>query len=122
MSARAQARQSETMCERAMAALADAKGADCVCLPVYRLTDVTDYMIICSGTSERHMRTLTDRLLEWMRDSGWPAYGVEGDTAREWILVDFVDLVVHIMRPETREFYQLESLWNEQLADTTPPA
>lgn len=106
--------ESSRMCEAALDALADAKGEDARLLDVRALTDITDFMIICTGNSQRHARTLSERVLETMRAAGWKPLSIEGDD--DWLLVDFVDIVVHIMRAETRERYNLEGLWDEHLA------
>lgn len=100
----------------ALAALADAKGQDVAVLDVTGLTDICDFMVVATGTSDRHVRTLADRVLEQMHEAGWRQMGVEGDDARDWVLVDFVDVVIHIMRAETRKRYDLESLWDKTFA------
>ncbi len=103
-----------------MAALEDAKGEDARLLDVRKLTDVTDYMIVVTGTSERHVKSLAAHVLEGMREVGWKHVGMEGEQDNDWVLVDFVDLVVHIMRTRTRERYDLESLWDENLSELLP--
>ncbi len=95
----------------------DAKAIDIKSLDVRNLTDITDYMIVATGTSDRHVKTISDRVLEFMTKQGWKPLGLEGDNAREWILVDYVDVVVHIMREQTRKHYDLESLWNETFSE-----
>lgn len=91
--------------------LADAKGLDIRVLDVRQLTDITDYMIIVNGTSTRHVLSMADKLVEGMREHGIRRLGVEGADLGEWVLVDFGDVVVHLMRPQTRQFYNLEKLW-----------
>jgi ribosome-associated protein len=91
--------------------LADAKGLDVRVLDVRQLTDITDYMIIVNGTSTRHVLSVADKLIEGMRQHGVRSLGVEGADIGEWVLVDFGDVVVHVMRPQTRQFYNLEKLW-----------
>ncbi|MEM7194503.1 MAG: ribosome silencing factor [Pseudomonadota bacterium] len=108
--------ESRKMLEVALNALEEAKGEDIRVLNVSNLTDVTDYMIIASGTSDRHNKTLANRVLEDMHEVGWAHLGVEGEAVKEWILVDFVDVVIHIMRAQTRKHYDLESLWDENLS------
>lgn len=105
------------MREIAHAALQDAKGVDLKWLDVRPLTDITDYMLIATGTSQRHVQTLAARVLEKMRAAGHKPLGVEGEADGEWVLVDFVDVVVHIMRAETRAHYDLEGLWDESLGE-----
>ncbi|MDD9857955.1 MAG: ribosome silencing factor [Gammaproteobacteria bacterium] len=110
-------RQPRPMCEVAQAALEEAKGDNIVVLDVRQLTDITDYMIVATGTSERHVKTLAERVLERMREAGWRHLGMEGFEDADWVLVDFVDVVVHIMRPPTRQRYNLEGLWDENLGE-----
>ena len=91
--------------------LSDTKAKDVINLDVRDLTDVTDTMIICSGTSKIHLRTMADKIIEKVKSHGISPLGVEGTDTLEWILVDLGDIVVHIMLPEVREFYSLEKLW-----------
>ena len=114
--------ESESMCDTAVASMEDAKGQDVKVLDVRKLTDITDYMIVATGTSDRHVKTIADRILEFMLAKGWKPLGVEGEESRDWVLVDFVDIVVHIMRDKTRKHFDLESLWDEtfvELSQTT---
>ena len=104
---------SGAMCDRVVAALEDAKGVDIKTLDVRKLTDITDYMVVVTGTSGRHIQTLSERVLEFMLELDGEPPGIEGEESREWILVDFVDVVVHIMLNATRRHYDLESLWDE---------
>ena len=98
-------------------ALDDLKGRDIVTLDVRELTDITDYMIICTGTSNRHVKSLADHVALTMKQQGHPAMGQEGlDQAPEWALVDLSDVVVHVMLPDTRDFYDLERLWSVSAA------
>jgi ribosome-associated protein len=93
-------------------ALADVKAKDVRVLDVRRLTTVADYMVIASGTSDRHVRSLASRVAERARDAGVMPLGIEGKESGDWVLVDLQDVVVHIMQPKAREFYKLESLWD----------
>lgn len=103
--------------ELVLETLDDTKAKNVTTLDVQELTDVTDTMIICSGTSKPHLRTMADKLVEKSKANGTPPLGVEGDAKSEWILVDLGDIVVHIMLPDIRERYSLEKLWatTEQL-------
>lgn len=93
--------------------LEDRKARDIVALDVSEFSSVTDYMVIASGTSNRHVKSLVDRVIESCKTDGTPPLGVEGRDAMDWVLVDLGDVVVHVMRPESREFYDLERLWSE---------
>lgn len=98
-------------------ALDDGKARDVRLMDVRKSTTVTDYMVIASGTSDRHVRALADRLIDRAIAAGCQPLGVEGQDGGEWVLVDLQDVVVHIMLPRVREFYKLENLWEIQ-----PPA
>jgi ribosome-associated protein len=93
-------------------ALEDLKGRDIVTLDVRGLSGVTDYMVVCSGTSSRHVKSLADNVWVEAKKQGYTPMGMEGQQAGDWILVDFGDVVVHVMQPEARQFYDLERLWN----------
>ena len=107
----------ERMRDVAINALEDAKGENIKVLDVSSLTDITDFMIVATGTSERHIKTLATRVLEHMHEAGWKQLGIEGEDARDWVLVDFVDIVIHIMREQTRKRYDLESLWDKTFSE-----
>ncbi|MGI9291089.1 MAG: ribosome silencing factor [Gammaproteobacteria bacterium] len=91
--------------------LEDLKARDLRVLDVRSLTSVTDYLVIASGTSDRHVRSLADKVIENARDAGEKPLGVEGLDSGEWILIDLSDVIVHVMQPRVREFYKLEDLW-----------
>jgi len=96
----------------AIAALEDLKGRDIVALDVRALTSVADYMVFCSGTSNRHVKSLADNTELEAKKRGAKILGIEGEDAGEWVLVDFGDVIVHVMLPETRAFYDLERMWS----------
>ena len=94
-------------------ALVDAKGQDIRVLDVRKVAGFTDYMVIASGTSNRHVVTLAEKVVDRLRARGLRPIGVEGKEFGDWVLVDFGDVVTHVMRPPTRDFYNLEKLWGE---------
>jgi ribosome-associated protein len=96
----------------AISVLEDHKATDIRCLDVSHLTSIMDYMIVATGRSDRHVRALGDALVESCKAQGIEVLGAEGKEAGEWLLVDLVDVVVHVMLPRTREFYDIEKLWD----------
>jgi ribosome-associated protein len=105
--------QAEQMRQEIVQALADAKGQDIKVLDVRQVTDFTDYMIIASGTSSRHVQTLADKICVRMKELGHMPIGREGEAVGDWVLVDFGDVVAHLMRPQVRDLYNLEKLWGD---------
>lgn len=99
-------------------ALEDKKGRDVVAIDVATISDVTDYMIVVSGTSNRHVKALVDQVVEAASMAGVACLGVEGRESHEWVLVDLGDALVHVMQAETRDFYDLERLWSELPVET----
>ena len=94
-------------------ALADRKAVDTVVLDLRELTAAADYFIIASGTSDAHVRGMADHLLTALPPRGVRPHHVEGQSQGRWVLLDYVDFVVHVFHPELREFYQLERLWGD---------
>ncbi len=103
---------SEQLSELVVDALDDVKGVDIVKLDVRDMTTVTDYMIVASGTSSRHVQALVDNVAEKAKAAGRRPAGVEGEDGGEWVLLDLEDALVHVMLPKVREFYNLEKLWS----------
>lgn len=99
-------------------ALDDMKAKDVVVLDVKPLTSVADLMIVTSGTSNRHVRSIANRVREKVKENGFNPLGIEGEDAAEWVLVDLGDIIVHIMLPDTRRFYDLEKLWSMSPQDS----
>ena len=97
--------------ELALDAIGELKGQDIVELDVKNLTDVTDYLIIASGRSARQVKALAENVVVKAKAAGATPLGIEGLDRGEWVLVDLVDIVVHVMQPDTRAYYELEKLW-----------
>jgi ribosome-associated protein len=91
--------------------LDDMKGRDLIDIDVTGRSTITDTMLICSGNSKRHVRSIAENLVVEMKQAGMPPLSIEGADTGEWVLVDLGDIVVHVMQDETRDFYQLEKLW-----------
>jgi ribosome-associated protein len=103
--------ESDSLRELVTSALDDMKALNVRVLDVRTLTSVTDYMVVASGTSNRHVKSIADNVVMKAKEAGLIPLGVEGEQTAEWVLVDLGDLVVHVMLPKVREFYQLERLW-----------
>jgi len=103
---------SEKLSQLAVDALEEVKGNDIVRLDVRDLTTVTDYMVVASGTSNRHVKALADAVAEKSKAAGHRPTGIEGESGSEWVLLDLGDTLVHVMLPRVREFYNLEKLWS----------
>ena len=103
---------SEQLCTLIVDALDDVKAQDIITLDVRRMTPVTDFMIVASGTSNRHVKALVDNVSEKAREAGHKPIGMEGEEGGEWVLLDLQDALVHVMLPKVREFYNLEKLWS----------
>lgn len=93
-------------------ALADMKALDVKVLDVRGLTDIADFMVIASGTSDRHVRSVAQRVVERTKEVGFRPHGVEGQQDGDWVLIDLSEIIVHVMLPRVREFYGLEKLWD----------
>lgn len=96
----------------ARTALDELKALDLREIDVRRLTPIADTMLICTGTSNRHVRALARAVIDKLREHGVRPRGVEGLTEGEWVLVDLDSVIVHVMQAQTRAFYQLEKLWD----------
>ncbi|WP_152456419.1 ribosome silencing factor [Microbulbifer sp. CnH-101-G] len=96
----------------ALNALEDLKGKDIVALDVSEFSDVMDNLVICTGTSSRQVKSLADNVVDELKKEGVRPIGVEGKEQGEWVLVDYGDLVVHVMLADVRNFYDLEKLWS----------
>jgi len=94
-------------------AIEDIKGFDISVMDVRKLTSLTNYMIVASATSSRQAKAIADNVREKLKEKGYQIRGTEGEKEGEWVLVDLNDIVVHIMVPATRAYYNLEQLWGE---------
>ncbi len=110
--AKAAATRSATLKALVINALDDMKALEIKVLDVRGLTDVADTMVIASGTSDRHVRSVAQKLVEKTKAAGFRPHGVEGQQDSDWVLIDLNELIVHVMLPRVREFYGLEKLWD----------
>ena len=92
--------------------LDDMKAIDVDAIDVRELTSITDHMIFCTGTSNRHARSIVDRVVEKMKEISMPVLGIEGYDSGQWVLIDLGDAILHVMLKDVREFYKLEDLWS----------
>ena len=99
--------------KRAAELCVDLKAKDVTLLDLTQISDATDYFVIASGSSDTHVRAIAEHVLEELRKEGIRAHHVEGLQQGRWVLLDYVDFVVHVFHPVLREFYQLERLWSD---------
>ncbi len=104
--------QAEEVLKIVQEILDERKGQYITTLDVRGKTSFTDYMVLVTGTSNRHLKSLCDYVEERLKESGFKALGVEGDITSDWVLLDLGDVIVHAMTAQAREFYQLEKLWS----------
>ena len=97
------------------------KAMTIVKMDLRELTDITDYFVICTAESRPHAEALCDAVIEGMEKAGYPPWHVEGDADQTWVLIDFVDVVVHIFQQDTRQFYALERLWGDARIEEVSP-
>jgi len=104
--------ESENLKNIIVSALEDAKGNEISVINVIHLTQMTDYMVIASGTSNRHIQTLAEAAIKKAQENNFEKIGLEGLGQSEWVVVDFSDVVLHVMSPAAREHYNIEGLWD----------
>jgi ribosome-associated protein len=111
----------EDILEHVVDALEDLKAVDLVKLDVRERCNFADYMVFASGTSDRHLKAMAKEVIEALKEKGMRPINVEGDDTphTEWVLVDFIDVIVHLMMPKTRALYQLEKLWSAPAGDAS---
>ncbi|MGI9357495.1 MAG: ribosome silencing factor [Rhizobiaceae bacterium] len=103
---------SKALLDTILASLDDSRAEEIEHIDIQGKSTVADHMVVCSGRSHRHVNAVTDRLLRDLKDQGYGTPKVEGVPACDWVLIDTGDVVVHIFRPEVRDFYNLEKMWN----------
>ncbi len=113
MTVQTEANYLDTMKQAVIDALEDIKGFDIAVMDVRKLTNMTSYMIVASATSSRQAKAMGDNVREKLKEKGYAIRGTEGEKEGEWVLVDLNDMVVHIMIPATRAYYNLEQLWGD---------
>lgn len=121
MTTESKARQSAAQAQAAAALCLDLKANDVAILDLRSVSDVTDCFVIASGTSDAHVRSIAEHVIEGMGKRGIAAHHVEGLQQGRWVLVDFVDFVVHVFHPTLRSFYQLERLWGDAAVIAVAP-
>ncbi|MBT4160353.1 MAG: ribosome silencing factor [Gammaproteobacteria bacterium] len=104
--------ESEALKDLVVDALEDIKGIEIVVLDVEAKTDIADYMVVASGTTSRQVKALADNVQQEAKAAGNKVVGVEGGDTAEWVLIDLGDVIVHVMLPKVRDFYDLERLWS----------
>ncbi len=98
---------------RAIELAIDRKGVDILLLDLRGVCNATDYFLLVNGTSDTHVRAIGDHIIDEMRKEGMRAYHIEGLRSGRWVLIDYIDFVVHVFHPAAREFYSLERLWGD---------
>ena len=110
----------KTLKDIVISALEDIKAMDITLIDVRDLTGIMDTMIVASGNSNRQVKALANAVVMDAKAAGYSLLGIEGENSAEWILVDFGEIIIHIMLPATREFYDLERLWSVRPSDPLP--
>jgi ribosome-associated protein len=113
---------SKQVIEMAVSALEDMKGVDLVVIDIVGKSSIADAMVLVTGTSQRHVRSLAESVRLSAKEADHPPLGVEGGDSSDWVLVDLGDVIVHVMTEEKREFYSLEKLWSVGPDDEKPSA
>ena len=107
------ARRTKTVAKKLVELVLSKKAEDVVLLDLRKITTMTDFFLICTGRSDVQVKSIADAVIDGARGEGVKVYHVEGLESRTWVLIDFVDVVVHVFQPEARGYYQLERLWRD---------
>jgi len=107
--------KNETLKDSVVEQLEEIKAQDIKVIELPDDSSIADFMVICSGTSSRHVKSIAILLIKALKEKDMPPIGVEGEDVSEWVLVDCGDVIVHVMQPTTRDYYQLEKLWEKGL-------
>lgn len=103
-----------TLLNTLLKTLDDSQATDVKVIDVRKQTTITDYMVICTGRAGRHVKAIANKLMEDMKAAGCPSLSCSGMEADDWVLIDFGDYIVHVMLADSRQFYNLEGLWEEE--------
>lgn len=114
--------QTEELLNIVLNTVEEKKGKNISTIDVRGKTTITDYMVLVTGTSEPHIKSLSDYVAEKVKEKGFKPLGVEGEQGSDWVLLDLGDVILHVMSAQTREFYQLEKLWNVEYAESVEQA
>ena len=101
------------MLAKLLKSLEDIQAIDIKVIDVHNQTTITDYMVIVSGRASRHVKAIAQKVMEEMKHAGYPSFSSAGLESSDWVLIDFGELILHVMLPESRQFYNLEGLWEE---------
>lgn len=119
---KAKASRAQSLLDLAKTILEDGKAEDLVAIDLHGKSDIADYLLIASGRSQRQVAALAQRLLDGFKDAGLAKPMIEGLRHGEWVLIDAGDVIVHLFRPETRAYYNLEKMWGEALSEAVGQA
>jgi ribosome-associated protein len=111
------AQQQRTLIDVVLDSLDDAKAEDTIAIDITGKSSLSDHMVVASGRSHRHVGAVADQLMRAIKDAGFGTARVEGLTSCDWVLVDAGDVIVHVFRPEVREFYNIEKMWQAEFGE-----
>ena len=112
--------RSQKVLDMILAELDDDKAQDVVTIDLADKSDIADAMVIASGRSQRHVGAMADKIVRRLKEAGFGRARIEGQPACDWVLIDAEDIIVHIFRPEVRDFYKLERAWSEAARGPAP--